>query len=497
MNKPPGTEVNPDCDVIVVGGGLAGVVAALEAAEHGKRVTIIEAAAELGGTAIYSGGLLHIWNVETLEEYLVRCPTADRRFARVLVDNYRPLVHWLESDGAPGRYSETTFRGQTFKSYSLGNSLTPRRKRGWFTFMYRRLTQMGVRMLLKTRARSLVRDPNGAVVGVVAENSDAELTVLAPAVVLALGGFQSNPELLQHYMGDGAADAVPRSVAFDVGDGLGMALEAGAALTDSMEYVYGHLMPASPCKIRWENYLDQVILSAYYAEYGIVLNSRGERFVDEGAGEYTALTANAGLQQPPGGLWIVMDHKVRTRYARFELPWSLITPLNLRYASFLRFMGVRRRKFGFEFTIDSLKLAKEQGALVLEAGTVRELAARLGREGVDPDRALSTIEEFDRHVENGRGGELSVPRTRSANRIHTPPFYAIKCGVGVSMTYGGVKVNEAAAVLDSGGAPIPGLFAAPGTAGGIHHLYYGGALAACGVFGRVAGCNAARYASGT
>ena len=65
------------------------------------------------------------------------------------------------------------------------------------------------------------------------------------------------------------------------------------------------------------------------------------------------------------------------------------------------------------------------------------------------------------------------------------------------MTYGGVKVNEATAVLDSGGAPIPGLFAAPGTAGGIHHRYYGGALAACGVFGRVAGRSAARYASGT
>jgi succinate dehydrogenase/fumarate reductase flavoprotein subunit len=486
--------VSSEYDVVVVGGGLAGVVAALEAAENGMRVILIEAAAELGGTALYSGGLLHIWNAESIDEYLARCPNADRGFATILVENFLPLVRWLESTGAPGRYSETTFRGSTFKSYSIGNGLTPRRKRGWFAFMHRKLAQLGVSVLLQTRAHSLVRDTSGAVVGVLATTSDSEVTALGTAVVLALGGFQSNPELLQQHMGHGAVNAVQRAVAFDVGDGLRMALEAGAVLTENMEYVYGHLMPARPCTVRWGNYLDPLILSAYYAEHGIVLNSRGERFVDEGAGEYNAMTANAGLRQPAGGLWIVTDHKVRARYARYELPWSLITPMNLRYASYLKFVGVRRRARGFDFTIDSLALAKERGAIVLEGASVRDLVAQLGREGVDASAALRTIEEFDRHVDVGQGALLAVPRTGSANRLNVGPFYAIKCGVGVSMTYGGVVVSQSAAVLDSDGLPIPGLFAAPGTAGGIHHRYYGGALAACGVFGRVAGCNAARLA---
>jgi hypothetical protein len=58
-----------------------------------------------------------------------------------------------------------------------------------------------------------------------------------------------------------------------------------------MDTTYGHMLPAAPCEISWRNYLDPLIMSSYYAEFGILVNVRGERFIDEGANEYTALTA--------------------------------------------------------------------------------------------------------------------------------------------------------------------------------------------------------------
>jgi hypothetical protein len=261
-----------------------------------------------------------------------------------------------------------------------------------------------------------------------------------------------------------------------------------------METIYGHLMPALPCRISWTNYIDPIVLSVFYAEHGIVVNVRGERFVDEGAGELNGETINAAATQPPGGLWVVMDDEIRRNHARYELPGEIMRPRNLRHVSFLRYVSLRRQAGGISGVIDSYRYARDRGALILEATTLELLADQLAEHGVNGRQVLDTIEEFNAHVYDGQALGLAFPKAKNAHRIGAGPFHAIKVAVGISMTYGGVAINERAEVLDEDGVPIAGLYAVPGTAGGIYRLHYGGALAACGVYGMIAGAQAAAVA---
>jgi succinate dehydrogenase/fumarate reductase flavoprotein subunit len=190
-----------------------------------------------------------------------------------------------------------------------------------------------------------------------------------------------------------------------------------------------------------------------------------------------------------------MDSAVRRRYGRYELPWAVINPANLRYWRYLRFMALRRHGRKLEVTIDSFGIARKKGATILQASTMEDLVRQLASHGVDGSKALSTIADFNAAVDAGNTDQLTFAKTKCVNRLDKAPFYAMKVGVGVSMTHGGVVINERAEVLDEHDNAIPGLYAVPGTAGGIHHVYYGGALPACGVFGMIAGDNAAEYAS--
>lgn len=491
MSRPlAGTDQQRSCDVAVVGGGLGGVSAAVRAAELGASVVLIEAGERLGGTAVFSGGGIHIWGARTWDEYRRHCPLADPRLARTLFETFGAYVDWLTATGAPGAYGASTLRGLTLTKYQIGNSIAPGGKIRWFRHMGERLKAFGGTVLTGCRVTSLKLE-DGRIAGLSVTRGGEVFGVKARNVVLAAGGFQASPPLLARHVGLPEDAFVPRSIAHDVGDGLGLAQSVGAATTESMDTIYGHLMPAPPCRIGWCNHLDPMLLSAYYAEHAVVLNVRGERFVDEGAGELNGETINASARQPPGGLWVVFDAEIRRNRVRYQVPSNLLRPRSLRHGWLLRYMGVRRESGGLLMLIDSLQLARDRGATILESATLEDLGRRLTQSGVDGERAVETIGDFNHHVRADAASSLRVPKTHGVHPIEKPPFYAIKVGVGVSMTYGGVAIDQRARVMDTGGDPISGLYAVPGTAGGIHRLHYGGALAACGVFGMIAGTEAA------
>jgi succinate dehydrogenase/fumarate reductase flavoprotein subunit len=462
-------------DVAVVGGGIGGVTAAVRATEEGASVVLIEAGDVLGGTALFSGGGVHIWGVESWDEYLRYCPQSPE-LARTMVENYRRFVDWLVSTGAPGSWGSSTFRGLTLTKYQIGVAFVPDRKLAWFRYLGERIGTV----LTGCRVTGLERLDNGnfRLIGV-------GLDLDARSVVLAAGGWQADPHRLAEQTGAPPERFVPRSVPYDVGDGLWLAQSVGAAANHE-KTLYGHLLPAPPCRIGWTNYVDPGLLSAFYAEQSILLNGNGERFVDEGAGELTGETINASAVQPPGDLWIVFDEDIRRASVGFELQRSVLRLTHLRYSWMIRYLRLRGRRV----VIDTLSLARDRGAVVHRARTIEELAKKLG------PRALETIREFNEAVRNGTVDRLPVPRTHAPNPIRRPPFYAIKVAVGVSMTYGGVAIDERARALDGNGRPVPGLYAVPGTAGGVHHLHYGGALAPAGVFGMIAGEQAARSLAG-
>jgi succinate dehydrogenase/fumarate reductase flavoprotein subunit len=479
-------------DVAVLGAGLGGVSAALRAAELGCKVVLIEAGDHLGGTAYYSGGGIHIWGCHSYETYRQRCPTANDTLLRTLYDNYGRYVQWLLATGAPGTFGSTTLRGLQLEKYQIGGSMLPAAKRRWFDFLERYLQRLNCRVLFATRATKLHRS-RGAVCGVEVESQYRKYSIEANNVVIATGGFQNNTGLLQRYVSPVAEDFVCRAVTDNDGAGMRMALEVGAVLNTitaagtEMATVYGHLMPAAPCRIDWRDPLDATFLSAFYAAHALVVNVNGKRFVDEAGGELNGLTINAATQQPAGGLWIVMDEAIRRKHAQYELPAEVLRPASLRHWRQLRYLRLRRDASRLYVALDSLAYARDRGALIVTASALAALEAQMTAVGVDGAALRATIDECNLATDRCEGAKLAIPRANDAGPLRVPPFHAIKVAPGISMTYGGIAIDNHARALTTSGVPLPGLYAVPGAAGGVQHRYYGGALAACGVFGMIAG----------
>lgn len=474
----------PDFDLIVIGAGLGGLSAGLRAAEAGLRVLLIEARDEIGGTAYFSGGGVHIWGAERWEDYRPHSPLSDPVLTRALFDGFQPYVRWLESTGAPGAYERTVIRGLGLLKYQLGRTMAPWARRRWLDHVVARFRGAGGTVLTGARARRLIVSA-GRIAGVAFDHRGSARQSGARAVILAAGGFQADPAQLAHHVGTPAEAFVQRSVATNVGDGLAMALAAGATPTASMETLYGHLMPAAPCRIDWRDPMAPITLSAFYAQHGIVVNRDGRRFVDESAGELNGETINAAARQPPG-LWVIMDDRIRHGPARYEVPAELVRPSSLRYARLLRHARIGWPGGRPALMLDSIGQAERAGATILRADSMIGLAGKLAGHGVDADGLIGEIVGYNAAIVDGTAAALPVPRRANLHPIFAPPFLAIKVGVGVSMTYGGVRIDASARALGADGQPVAGLWAVPGTAGGIHHLHYAGALAACGVFGMIA-----------
>jgi tricarballylate dehydrogenase len=311
----------------------------------------------------------------------------------------------------------------------------------------------------------LLRDGDGRVAGVVARAADGMRSELrAGAVVLAAGGFESDPRLRAAHLGPNWDVAKVRGTPSNTGEVLEAALRHGAQ-------AYGHW---SGCHaIQWDAGApptgDLEITNRFSRQsypVGIVVNRRGERFLDEGEDFRNYTYAKFGaevLRQPEGVAAQVFDAKT--------------IPL--------------LRRIDYE----------APGATRVDAGTLGELADGLG---IDRDGFERTVAEFnaaiadvpfDPAVKDGRRTEgIAPPKSNWALAIDTPPYVAFPITCGITFTFGGVRVDEEAAVLDTAGRRIPGLFAAGELVGGLFfHNYPGGSgLTAGAVWGRRAGWAAAQ-----
>jgi tricarballylate dehydrogenase len=258
-----------------------------------------------------------------------------------------------------------------------------------------------------------------------------------------------------------------RGTRFNQGAGLRMALEAGAQS-------YGNW---SGCHaVAWDvnapPYGDLAVGDKFQKHnypYGVMVNARGERYLDEGRTFHSHTYAKYGgeiLKQPGMFAWQVFDDKVRD-LLRAEYRISRVTKV--------------------------------------EADTLEDLAVQL--EGVDPEGFLKTIHAFntacrtdipfDPNTHDGRRTQgLAIDKTNWANPIDTPPFHAYHVTTGITFTFGGLKVDGAAQVEGQYGRPMPGLFAAGEIVGGLFYNNYasGTGLMSGATFGRIAGASAARAA---
>jgi tricarballylate dehydrogenase len=490
-----------DADVVVVGAGNAALCAALAAAEAGAKVIVLERApeAEAGGNSRFTAGAFRcvydgVDDLTALMPDLTEAEVASADFGtytqgqffddmvriteyrtdpalcETLVTGSRATMRWMQGRGVRfmpiwGRQAyrvEGRFKfwgGLTVEAWGGGPGL--------IDTLYRLARDAGIEIRFGAHAAALIADDDGAQ-GVRVRQGGRTSELRARAVVLACGGFESNPEWRTRYLGPGWDLAKVRGTRFNTGDGIRMALDAGAAS-------YGNW---SGCHaVAWDRnapeFGDLSVGDGFQKHsypLGVLVNARGERFVDEGADfrNYTyAKYGRAILAQPGQFAWQVFDAKV--------LP-LLRDEYRIRQATRVR------------------------------ADTLDELCAKL--EDVDSAAALATLKAFnaavktdvafDPNVKDGRGTVgLAVPKSNWANPLDTPPFEAFAVTCGITFTFGGLKIDRHARVMNEGGEPIGGLYAAGELVGGLFYNNYpgGSGLMAGAVFGKIAGASAAAFAA--
>jgi len=493
--------VNQQFDVVVVGGGKAALCAALSAAEQGAKVALLERAPEekRGGNSKFTGGgfrMVHHgaedikrivpdlseaeiartdfgeYSAETYLDDLGRITQyfIDPDLAETLVQNSTDTVHWLMGRGVKflPNYGRQAYNHEgRFKFFGGVVIYANGGGAGLVESEYKAAAKHGVSVHYGARVRGIERGKNGVeAVRVLIDNT--EHVIRTRSVVLACGGFEANREWRTRYLGPGWDMAKVRGTRYNTGDGIEMALAIGAQS-------YGQW---SGCHaVAWERYandygdVDGQHSAGYRHSYpfSIMVNANGERFVDEGADFRNYTYAKYGrvvLGQPGGYAWQVFDAQV---------------------------MHLLRDEY------------KMRGATKVRADSLEDLVERM--QDVNPVGFLKTVEEynkaikkdvkFDPNIKDGRGTVgLAIDKTNWANTIEKPPFEAYSVGSGITFTFGGLKINTDAQVLDIEDQPIPGLFAAGELVGGLFYFNYPGSagLMAGAVFGRIAGRGAGEFA---
>ncbi|MCC6704033.1 MAG: FAD-dependent oxidoreductase [Thermomicrobiales bacterium] len=440
-------------DVIVVGAGMAGLVAAVRAQQLGAKVTLLEKGPAPGGSLGLSGGTL--WCARTVDDLRRLVPRGHPTLGPRLVEDFPGGVEWLRSLGAV--LTPLDSKPDRFVYLMDPNPGV------FIAGLIATFVEGGGTLLTETSAVSLRINDAGSITGVTVRPGDgARYELDAPVVILASGGFLANPELKARYFGRWSDRLIVRGNPHSTGDGWAMAQAIGAGSSAAMSSFYGHLMPAPPARVPTNDF---IAYTQYHSEKGVLVNREGVRFTDESLGDET--NAQAVAQQNEAVGYLIFDDAVYREFAVREGG-----------------KGARASDTFFE--------SQALGAPAATANSLEELAQAMQPHGLYAPGLIATLSAYNDAVTAGAAAHLPIPRRDLTYPVTNPPFYALGVTPGVTFTLGGLPINEDAQVLDRSGHPLPGLYAAGADAGGIHNEQYAGGLCLGLVFGR----RAAQHAFG-
>jgi fumarate reductase flavoprotein subunit len=459
-------------DIVIIGGGLAGLTTANRAAELGLNPILLEQGSDpqYFCNSRFAGGILHVAFKDLTASpdeiaAAVRAQTGEGEataLGPVMAEECGRALTWLRGEGA-----------KFIKGGSLEFMrwiLAPPRPRGagldWKgrgpDVLLRKLTanlsERGKAVRLNARARELVLE-GGRVTGVVVESGGSMETIPAAAVVISDGGFQANMDLMRRYVSPAPEKLLQRGAATGHGDGMTMAEAVGAKLV-GMDRFYGHLLGRDAFEIEklWPYPIVDPI-----AAHSIVVDEAGQRFLDEGMGGVYMANEVAKLDDPLTAT-VVFDDAV----------WNGLAADN-RYPPCMNPVFVNA------------------GGTVLEAPDLATLAQKAG---VSTDGLSATVAAYNGAIESGAA--QTPARTVSKftpQPIATPPFRAIPICAGITYTMGGIAIDRDSRVQAQAGGAIPGLFAAGSASGGMEGgptaAYLGGLTKAV-----ITGLRAAEAAAG-
>jgi fumarate reductase flavoprotein subunit len=455
-------------DVLVLGGGLAGHVAALTASELGSTVTILEKTGAPGGSAVMSGGsfafagtdLQKAQGIEDSPEALREdmFSTGKNFNDPVMVDVYireqLNAFEWLRGLGVS--FDCVTLSSNQSRPRTHGTNAP----RMFDVVRKAALAKKGVTFVPNTPAHRLTRDTGGRVCGVrVAAGSEDGMYRAAKSVIVATGGFTRGDRLIRLFAPE-LVPAAPLGGLGNTGDGIYMAMELGAGLSDM-----GHVKGTFGTSLSGGGTPEHRILLIALYRGAVVVNSEGERFVDESI-SYKAI-GDLCLKQPGALGFQIFDSGIMAQ-SRADI------------------------------LVNDYRGALQNG-YVYEADTLEQLARKVE---IPIERFVASIETYNSDIRIGpdsRFGRSSLGNgVGKPVAIADPPFYAFPCTTGLPSTYGGLRVDASMRVLNVFEEPIHGLLAAGEVLGGFHGGGYisGASLAKTVISARVAGRTAAAGANG-
>ena len=486
-------------DVIVVGAGNAALCAAYAAKLEGASVLVLEKAPKdlRGGNTRFTTGAVR-FAYHNREDILALVPDlspaemdvldvipytpddfyndlmrvteglADPELSELMVSQSYDTVKWLTDLGLKWEFrmiQRARERGVKARINSM--LVTKGAGLGMSDMEFEIAERLGIPVHYEAKGAKLITDENEHVIGIRVRYPDGFRDLHAGALVLGCGGFEANKELRVRYMGPKWDQVKVRGTKYNTGEGLMMAIELGAQPIG--QWSGGHSTPvdASAPEFGSLDLTDHTRRASY--AYGLMVNENCDRFADEGEDfmPYTYAKMGSIVQEQPHRLaFQIFDQKGIPHIER------------LYYAT----------------------------GVPVEGDTITEIAEQLGLDPVKLNRVVDEYNAacdesvpFDSRIKDGKAAmAITPPKTNWSIKLDTPPFVGYPVTGGLTFTYGGVKINRRAQVIDTEDLVIPSLYGAGELTGGFFYYNYPGAsgLMRGAVTGRIAGTNAAREVLG-
>jgi len=479
---------NLKSDIVVIGGGGAGMTAAIAASEAGtNEIVVLEKAAKTGGNTALAHGIFGVNSPAqkrlgikvSRDEVFTRQMSnsrwlVDPRLVKAFVDQSGAMIQWLEDKGMrfntivdeflPGGSSFFHSVGQGFAG-AVGPVIAET--------LIKECQKRGIKVLCETAAEEILVDNQGKVKGVLAKGQDKEIKITAKSVIIAAGGFGGNKEMLKKRfpLSEGVTgNTLPQMT----GDGLVMAEKAGAFIND-----YYSILLIGP------SYNEQVAFSLgmlLMQPEIILVNKNGERYCDESLFlNNHNYSGNSLSRQPEKKCYALLDAGIKQQIIQNKKPHS----------GFFKSFGGNGAWLN---DLDKQLQQETTSGNIKTVGTLEEIA---GFVGAEPSVLASTIQQYNSYCERGYDADFLKNR-QFLFPFNTPPYYAVPGHQNFDTTLGGIRINQRMEVLDRQVKPIGGLYAAGDNAGSWLSQNYdlehpGSALSFALSSGYIAGQNAAKY----
>lgn len=469
-----------ETDVVVVGYGAAGATAAITAHDEGASVLILEKMAIGGGNSRVGGANIIIPRDMKFADYLdtITFKTTEREIIDTFVEGVLGIENWIRQMGGelqpfellkaayPLRKGSVTFPtvpgAENIFRYKVKGTEGTAAERLW-KLLSSNIERRGIRVMLNTPAKELIKNQKGEIVGLIAESAGKAISIKARrGVILTCGGYE-NDDFLKW-------DNFPcKPVKFlgnigNTGDGIRMAQKVGAAL-----WHMGRLS----CGIGFQAPEYEAAFGIFFMDSGFIyVDKYGRRFIDEtgvDSHEYWKVLSDFDSEK--------MEYTRIPMYAIFDEDMIRKGPLNPGTSGY--------NKYKYKWSLDNKAEIKK--GWIIKSKTVQELAKRLS---MDESTLESTIAKYNESCKLGKDADFG--RGVEHMKPIEPSYYAIPLWPALINTQGGPRRDKDARVLDPDGKPIPRLFVA-GELGSIWGFLYQTAcnIAEGIVFGRIAGRNAA------